>query len=224
MKTKTTYRIVLTLVVCLGLLALSSCSNDKSSAGPQMTAADYSEAGWAKFADQDYSDAQNQFSRAVAKNADYVDAYLGAGWSSFYLRDLSSAEWSFTTGKGKVSDPDTLADFHAGYAIVCNDLSRYSQAIIECDATFAITQSYSFSRQSTINHTDLVVVKANAYFQLGGDTNLSVAAELLNDLLTGVNLDPDNASTWKVDGQTFSSFSEALVRALEKASDYAASN
>ena len=65
--------------------------------------------------------------------------------------------------------------------------------------------------------------KKNPYFLLGGDSNLTAAADLVHQIITSINLDPGNSSTWVVRGQRYDTFSEALLRALEEAAETAGS-
>ena len=204
------------------IVILASCSSDPPPA-PQPTARDDAEAGWAKFAADDYAGAQTEFDRAIAKDAAYADGYLGAGWVALYLNDAPAAGTHFASGKTKTSDTALQCDFHAGLTLAWSEIADYDRTIAATDSCLDYAPQYSFSRRSTINYVDLLAAQANAYFLLGGDANLAQAAHIVHQIIPAVDLDPGNSTTWVVDGESYTTFSAALVRALERASQVASS-
>ena len=157
-------------------------------------------------------------------DSEYADGYLGAGWTSLYLKRPQDALSHFSTGLSRTSDSVALADFHAGLALSYLELEQYSSCIDAVDACLDIVPTYTFARRSTVNTIDLKVAQANAFFQLGGDSNLAIAADLVHEADSRIALDPESPTTWRVEGTTYDTFSEALLRALEQVSEMAASS
>lgn len=215
------YSRMATVVLLPILLAHPGCG---SSSGPQKTAEDFAEDGWVKFASENYSAALDDFLEATSMDSEYADGYLGAGWASLYLKRPQDALSHFSIGLSKASDSSTLADLYAGDALTNLELEQYSLCISGVNACFAIVPSYVFPRQPSVNRIDLKVAQANAYFQLGGDSNLAKAADLVHEADVRIALDPETPESWRVDGTTYGTFSEALLRALEQVSEMAASS
>ncbi len=207
----------------VAIFIIQSCGGDSGS-GPQKTAADYTEDGWAKFTTGDYAEAYTDFNQAISKDTTYADGYLGLGWSGLYLNTISWVRSKFYTGKSNTTDSAMIGDFHAGLAFVHLESGLYSQCIAAVDSCMALDVTYSFSRRTSTNYVDLTVAKAKAYFLLGGDSNLKTAAELVHAIIPEINLRPDVSSTWRVMGQQYNTFTEALVRALEDAAEIAHSD
>jgi len=213
-------RIYPILAVLIALAFVQSCGNDSGSS-PQFTAKDHADRGWQKFVAADYSGASADFNQAISTDAAYVDGYLGAGWANYFLNDMANARPKFSTGRNKTDNAALIGDFHAGLTLSWVELGQYEKCIAEADSCMEISPQYVFSHRSTINYTDILAAKAKAYFLLGGDANLKVAAGLVHDIIPSINLDPDNSSSWRVTGQSYDTFSEALVRALEEAAKIA---
>ncbi len=208
---------VLTAFIAIG------CGGDGS--GPQKSAEEHTEEGWEAFTLSDYSDALADFEEAITKDAEYAEAYLGAGWANFQLKNMTEARDHFQTGRGNVADTSALlGDFHAALSFTYLELNQDSQCIACADSCIETHSQYSFGHRTTVNVTDLIVAKAKSYFLMGGDSNLTKSAELVHEVISTIDLDPDNSSTWRVKGKQYDSFSEALVRALEEAAALAASS
>jgi tetratricopeptide (TPR) repeat protein len=208
-------------VVLMVLIAAGGCS--KKSA-PQLTAQDYAKSGWARFQDLAYPNALAEFDLAIGRDPSYADGYLGAGWTDLYLNNPQAAQAMLNAGRSRSSDSSTLADFDAGLTLACYESGDYNGSIRAADSCLTRSPQYVFARKTTINRLDMLSAKANAYFQLGADSNLSAAAAVVHEAIPTIDLKPSVPSTWTVNGNRYSSFTEALVRALEKLSGIASSS
>jgi hypothetical protein len=149
--------------------------------------------GWTKFQSGDYSGALSDFVSAqtiTASNVLYdsleAEALLGSGWSHAYLRSYNLAQSDFTDSYQNHTTiaSGTLVDCRAGLAIIENLRGKYTKVIDH--ATFVLTTSpnYVFQYKTSIDHLDILLARAQAYYNTGDFVNAA------KDLDT---LDPDNA-------------------------------
>ncbi len=205
------------LIVALALtIMLIGCGGDSGS-GPSMTAADFAEQGWEHFSAGDYSKASLDFEEAIDTDSTYADGFLGAGYAHYFLNNFPTALARFVAIKIEGSDTTAITDFQAGRALAYLELNQYEECIKSASACLSLDDYYVFDRLPSINRTDIKVAQAQAYFLIGGDSNLVVAAGIVNEVESSTNLDPEDPSSWRVKGQQYESFSEALLRALEMA-------
>jgi tetratricopeptide (TPR) repeat protein len=201
---------ILALIALPLLVALSGCgSNDGPSfASPRETAV---QAAWRAFEERDYDGAQSLFLAAAGRDARNADARRGLGWSRAYLGDLDAAAEDF---EAALSLAPGSVDALAGLAAVELARGRRPQAISRARAALAADPDWVFPHRGDVNAEDLHLILAQAYALSGPGAYDEAQAEL--DLLDPKNgLDPASPASWIVAGESYATYEEALLAAIE---------
>jgi tetratricopeptide (TPR) repeat protein len=208
--TKNLSRIGLFCFLIFSLLSLYGCG--KKSTKPEKSAQEFAAEGWSLFESEDYTGAKSKFSEALAKDGDYADAYNGRGWCNAFLdldgeavSDLNAAN---TKGLGK-------PDAYAGLAGVYVGNQEFASALDKARIALSMDSTYQFSHQTAINYMDLHLIKAQAYYGLGG-AYLDSAQQEVNYLNPFNGLDPAESSSWVVNGIIYNSYAEALLKEIQR--------
>ncbi|NIM97070.1 MAG: tetratricopeptide repeat protein [candidate division Zixibacteria bacterium] len=119
--------------------------------------------GWAKFEASDFGDACGDFGAAIDLDPDYEPAYLGLGWAELRLSNAGMAENAFITYLSKISGSDD--DATAGLAFAYDAQEKYGDAIEKAEQLLSANPSWSFTHDPGVNHLDVALVLAEAYYQ-----------------------------------------------------------
>ena len=170
--------------------------------------------GWLKFTKAEYDSAEYYFNEALKLNSDIKEAFAGKAWSKLMLdkADFESIEELF---KEAQSDTSIVKDVKAGLAIVSNLQKKYSASINYIDELLASSASYVFQHKTDIDYHDLLVIEAHSYFY---SKNFDKAYETILKLTTNYIFDPEDSSTWVVEGDKYPSYEGAISALLAKLS------
>jgi hypothetical protein len=201
-------------LVFIGLLSglLFFACGGKKGTTPEKTAEELTAEAWSLFESADYVAAKSGFDQALSKDANYADAYNGRGWSNGFLdlNDDALADFQSAIAKG-LNQPDA----HVGLAGLYLGKEEFQNATTHALAALSLDSDYSFAHKSSINYLDLHLILAQAYYGLGGDYLDSAQVEV--DYLNPANhLDPADPNTWKVSGQTYATYPEALLKEIQR--------
>jgi len=170
------YRLVVLSIILCAIL-FSSCEGD--SGGGEKTADQLMAEGWQSYLNHDYSGATDQFAKALAKNSNLVDGYNGLGWANGKLNDLPTSVSKFLTGLGM--DTANL-EIRSGLAFVYNAQKNYAQSIVQGRAVLVSNPSWSFSRDATVNASDLQLLLAENFFATASYDSSLARVRILNPL------------------------------------------
>ncbi|MBS1271512.1 MAG: hypothetical protein MAGBODY4_00644 [Candidatus Marinimicrobia bacterium] len=129
--------------------------------------------GWDAYENGAYITAISEFKDAVIENAYYADAYNGLGSSYARLDSLEQADRYFTIATVTQTEYNALTrDIYAGMSFVCLANEQYEKAVraveraLIDDDNYELDSQYVFRHDFSITATDLLLVKAEAYFLL----------------------------------------------------------
>ncbi len=195
----------------IGML-LVGCGGGKKSTQPEKSAQELTADAWSLFELGDLDDAQLKFDEALTKDADYADAYNGKGWCAALLDQEAEALSHFLSANAKgLNKPDA----HVGLAGIYLGQEEFESAITHAWAALSMDSNYVFSHRVSIDYLDLHLILAQAYYGMGGDYLDSSQVQV--DYLNPTNhLDPANPPTWIVNGQTYGSYAEALLKEIQR--------
>lgn len=163
--------------------------------------------GWAKFAAGDYTGAIATFSAVLDDDPSLNDGHNGRGWAYAFDGNLTAAKSEFEKA---ISNEPGLTDAHAGLCSVLLAMGDYSGAIDQATMVLDTDSQWDFSHFNGVDHADVRLIRAQAYFAQGSSSFGDVQSDL--DVLMPANgLDPNNSSTWN--GQP--TYAAALLRALQ---------
>lgn len=140
----------------------SACSND-GGGPPAKTPEELLAEGWQAYAARTYQVALNDFNAAAQGNANLVDAFNGAGWASAKLNSLAASVVDFRAGLGK--DPANV-QMKVGLSLVFNAQKLYDSSITRAGQALSASPNFVFSRDTSINASDLHLLLAENYFAL----------------------------------------------------------
>jgi tetratricopeptide (TPR) repeat protein len=208
--TKNLVRISLFCFLIFSLILLYGCG--KKSTQPEKTASEFTAEGWSLFESDDFTGAKSKFSEAMAKDGNYADAYNGRGWCNAFLDLDSDAISDFEAANTKnLSKPDA----YAGLAGVYVGNQEFANAVENASMALSMDPNYQFSHRTAIDFSDLHLIKAQAYYGLGGIYLDSAQAEV-NCLNPFNGLDPAESSSWVVNGIIYNSYAEALLKEIQR--------
>ncbi len=214
----------LILLLAVGLM-VSSCGDDDDDnqggggggpIGPDYTAQELNDMGWASFTLGDYYDARVYFAQSVAKDAALYEAHLGLGWAQAYTGLHADAAATF---QGLIAGGHLTNDARAGLAaaVLFTDPAAAEEA---AEQVLNADPDYQFSRRTTFDHHDLTMILAEAYFMQQRYQLAQVTAEAVGAAV-GVppsGLNPVQPETWVVDGVTYASYPAALAVVIQNLS------
>jgi len=200
------------LGVCfLSALLLMGCGGKKSTK-PEKTAQQLTAEAWTLFESGEYDNAKSGFEQALTKDVNFADAYNGRGWSNGFLdlKDEALSDFQSAIAKG-LDKPDA----QVGLAGLYLGKEEFQSAINHSSAALSADSDYAFSHKPSINYLDLRLILAQAYYGLGGDY-LDSAQVQVDHLNPANHLDPANPNTWTVNGQTYGTYAEALLKEIQR--------
>ena len=153
---------------------IAACGSDGPT-GPSLE--DLIQEGWTAFEQGDYDLASTKFTDAIAMSPVSAESYTGLGWSLFRLDNLGRAKSEFTAGSGK---DNPSADLFAGWAFVQNALKSYADSNTKASQALTQAPTWRFSHDSTLDASDLHILKAENYFLIGDFDNSLTEVRLLN--------------------------------------------
>jgi tetratricopeptide (TPR) repeat protein len=178
----------ITVIITCALMAYGCGGGGNGPSGPTLTTA------WEKFEAGLYEEAVDAFRSVLGKLSaadDLAEGYSGLGWSYAFSDELDSAASAFESALEKSG----VADAAAGLAAVSLVLEDYESAISEANRALGIDPTWSFDHHSGIDHLDLRLILAQAYFALGPSSYENAQAQI--DILSPENgLDPTDSGTW----------------------------
>jgi hypothetical protein len=184
---------VLFMLGCLIGTGLWSCSSDDSP--PPKTAQELLTEGWQGYAGHDYQLAVDRFNAAISADGSLADAYNGSGWANA-KRDLLDASVN-AFNSGLLRAPSNL-QMKAGYAFVLNARrstpNHYQLSINNALAVLLADSTWKFSRDTSINASDLQLLLAEDYFAIADFNSSLIQAKALNAKLS-TTFDADVTTT-----------------------------
>jgi tetratricopeptide (TPR) repeat protein len=195
------------------LVALTgNCGKSKKGIEPEITAEELSNEGWRLFETQEFLDAKAKFSEAIAKDTAYPDAYNGRGWCNAFLdlEDEAASDFNAANVKGL-----SQADAYVGLAAIYVGNREFQSAIASAKAALSMDSAYQFSHETSIDYLDIHLILAQAYYGLGGGYLDSAQQEV--DYLNPANdLNSTDPMTWVVEGITYPTYPEALLKEIQR--------
>lgn len=205
-------RIASPVLILILLVLTSSCGKGGKGTEPEKSAEELTGEGWGLFESDDFTDAKAKFNEALSKDVNYADAYNGRGWCNAFLDLEDEAISDFNTANTKgLSKPDA----HAGLAGIFLAEQEFASAISNAKAVLSDDSAYQFSHRISINHLDLHLILAQAYYGLGG-TYLYSAQQEVDYLNPSNNLNPADPITWVVNGVAYGTYAEALLKEIQR--------
>ncbi len=191
------------------------CGKKKSTRPENPTAAQYTTAGWEKFAESDYAGALTRFNNAVATDPDHGPAYTGLGWTILTTADntadLSSSRSYFTSA---ANHGDQSADMFAGAAAANLGAGTATAdalaAIAAGQSLLEIDPQYIFTPRPDFDADQIRLIIAFAQAELGEFSQALAAADYIADS----GIDQNDPVSWQVDGFTYQSFAQAVLAFL----------
>lgn len=164
--------------------------------------------GWRCYALGDYDSARFFFKASLARNTIWPETYAAFGWLQIKVDSLDAANQSFLEAYDLNRYlPITLAG-RATLSMIDNQPAEaiaYLTPVLEADA------NWTYTYNEDISWKRLRLILAEAYFQTD---NLSQAQDQLNILWPANGLNPDLPVSWKVGTQSYNSYAEAFIAAL----------
>ena len=149
-------------MVLLGCMMLWSCS--KNETGPTVVTPDQLVAqGWQAYAGRNYPLAVDRFTEALQANSNLVDACNGSGWANAKLDSLTASVTGFSSGLSKDS---TNLQIKAGLSFVYSAEKQYAFSISRATQVLRADTNWRFSRDTSVNSSDLHILLAEDYFAL----------------------------------------------------------
>ncbi len=153
------YKLLLLVSISLAFFACETSNGTD----PDLTADELTQQGWDKFETGDYSEALDNFEKAIEKDNQFTDAHNGAGWASGRLTLLSDGASFFNNC---LSLEPNYTDAIAGLAFIKNAQKEYQQAINMANNLLSVDDQWVFGHDTDINYRDLHLVLAECYFAI----------------------------------------------------------
>jgi tetratricopeptide (TPR) repeat protein len=209
----------ITFIALSNLVLIEGCKKEDSPTSPTEETQEWIQEGWQKFEVKQYTIAVTNFNNALNLNpADSVAAiaYCGIGWCKVKLQSYDTAynNFTFAVQKDSVSPGQYVMDAYVGRAGVLQKKNLYYDAITDAKKTLILDGSYKFAHDSTIKFTDLRFLLAEAYYHTSQYLNAQGEVDYLRNLF-GLNAIAWSTKDVIVDGVTFATYQEALLKAIE---------
>ena len=153
------------------------------------------ESGWAHFQNGLYQEAIDSFVGASERNAIEPEVYLGLGWS--YARNLELIKGENNLKKAiafaifdSLNLAKLMAESLAGIGLIKLAAGNYAECITYIDQVLEADESFSFSKDLSVNSQSLKISKAKSHYYLG---EIEQSYLVLQDL--GKELDCDCVQT-----------------------------
>ena len=133
--------------------------------------------GWTAFSQGNFSSAKSLFTEARISDSTKTDAYLGIAWCFLKLDSLENAVTHFNVASKMGL---TNADLNAGYAFALNASKQYQMSNTQAAIALNLSPNWVFAYQTSLNKSDLQLLQAQNYYQLGDFTNSLTFVRLIN--------------------------------------------
>lgn len=163
------------------LIAIALSTGCQNGGGGGETADQLVKDGWGAYASKSYRSAASKFNQAISMDGNLTDAYNGAGWSYAQLSILDTSVLKFTTGRMHDS---ANTEINAGLGIVENALKAYASSIQFAGSALQKNPAWTFSRDNTVNWSDLQVLLAEDFYALSLYDSSLVHVKTLNASFT----------------------------------------
>ncbi|MBI3872764.1 MAG: hypothetical protein HY304_06785 [candidate division Zixibacteria bacterium] len=196
-------RIGLSALMVGSCVVASGCGGGKGGPPPPTV-----EKGWQLFAAKDYTHAIAELGAVLAADSSVVEAYVGLGWSYAFIEKLDSAAGQF---EAAIRRNSSLADAHAGLSAVGLAQGDRNQAITHAIEALQLDSTWTFAHYPGVNHLDLHLILAQAYFG-NGSPSYHLAQVEVNYLDSHNGLDPGNPASWGSNP----TYAAALLKEIQK--------
>jgi len=204
-------KIGLLFLASILLIGSSNCGKKKATT-PEKSVQEITAEGWKLFESDNFTDAKPKFSEAITKDINYADAYNGRGWCNAFIDLDDEAISDFNAANTKDLDKP---DAHVGLGGIFLANQEFTSAITSAQAALFMDSTYQFSHKISINYLDLHLILAQAFYGLGGAYFDSAQQEV--DYLNPINnLNPADSKTWVVNGVTYGTYAEALLKEIQR--------
>ena len=163
---------------------------------------------WQLFTAGSYTQAIAEFEAVLATDTSKVEAYVGLGWSYAFTGKLDSAALRFDEALLRNA---SLIDANAGLSAVELAQGDRDQAITHAQAALLLDSAWAFAHYAGINHLDIRLILAQAYFGKGGHS-YSLAQTEVNYLDPSNGLNPSNPASWG----PHPTYAAALLKEIQK--------
>ncbi len=171
--------------------------------------------GWIHFENARYDSAEYYFDLALNLMNGHEESQAGKAWT-LLMQDESDLAAIETYLEKAQSDTSLLNDVLAALGIVNNLQKDYSTSINHIQQLLDRSSAYVFSHKTDIDYNDMMVLQAHSYFY---NKQFDRAYEVILEMTTTYVFDPDDGSTWTVDGKKYPSYEGAISAVLAKLSD-----
>ncbi len=137
--------------------------------------------GWRTFEAFQYDSAQIYFEQAIALDSSDVEAFAGLGWAQIRLDNLTQAGITFQRGSTKYP---VSSDLFASWSFCLNAQKAYDLSNAKADSVLLHNSSWQFAWQTSIDASDLRLVKAANYYALGAYASSLSMVQALNPSFT----------------------------------------
>ena len=172
MKRKWCWWIVIPLV---SFLLFYGCGKEEKGGG--LTAQQLIDQGWVKFSAGNDAGASGDFNAAIGLDSSKHEAYFGLGWAELRQNHAGMAENAFVTYLLKDPNSSNAIDAKAGLALAYHANKKFQEAIDQANSVLSSAPSWSFSKDSRINHLDLALILAESYYAIA---NFSQSLAMVN--------------------------------------------
>jgi tetratricopeptide (TPR) repeat protein len=192
------------------VIGLSGCQlPEPSQVSPCEIDAALTDEGWDLYGRREYQGAVTKFDEALQQGCSTTDAYNGKGWAYAKMDSLSKAREQFTLS---IQKGLSVVEAMVGRAAVNLELKVYREALQDAENALTLAPQYQFVRDRSVDYRDLYLIIAQAAYRLGNYRKAQEAVDLLDP---SNGLDELKPSTWKVGGQSFKVYEEALLVKIE---------
>ena len=210
---------IATLIALCGLIMFTGCKKSETTE-PEKDAQGWIDNGWQQFEAKKYSEAADSFSKAV--NLNPVDsvaaiAYCGLGWSQVRLfnYDLAFNNFTFAIIRDSVSPGPYIVHAYVGRAGIMHKKNIYGNAIADAAKALGINGTYEFTHDRSIKFTGLHFILAEAYYHTQQYTLAQQKVDWLRNLFAMPAIVWTGRPAYVVDGVSYSTYYEALLKAIE---------
>jgi len=153
--------------------------------------------GWSSFEAGNFADALISFQESIeTANANvlydslHAEILNGSGWANAFIREYSAAAIDFNKVQNYSPAAITKLDAVAGIVLVENIRGKYTVVIDQATELLNSDPNYIFSHNTTINHADIRLARAQAYFNSGDFINCALDLDVLDPNNKPHSLDP----------------------------------
>ena len=203
-------KILMIIVITLAAVSCDKCDNGTGPGDSQNI-----KEGWTHFSDGDYSLAVLVFEEALASQPSSVEAKVGKGWA-LLMKDTSATDEIVTLLENGKNNSDWEIDSRCALSALRLFRKEYDQAIQNAEKKKKKKSSYVFEYKTDIDWKDVSIIKAQAHFLNQEYISAWNAVAGISD----ITLDPNNSSSWKINGKQYLSFAAALSSEIANLSDH----